>query len=412
MTQERRGWFIVASLFVVLLLVFGGGYNTVPVFLPALLRAFPRWNHQRVSILPSVLAASAGICVLPVGWLVDRVETRLVMIIGGLAAGGSFLIASQAQGLGALVGAYALLGIGIAAGTVLPASLVIANWFSARRGLAMGIANSGSTIGGMVMTLVAGFAIGHWGWRAAYTTIGLPMLLVAVPLVVLAVRSRPAGGPQTRAARSAVPLEGFEAGAALRSRSFWMIVVANFCFAFSATGTAIHLIAHLQGAGFTSSAATLTMSLIFGFAAIGKVSLGLLADRITASRALAIDFAMQSIGVALIFTLGRPTWIPFFVLIYGLSVAAPLALLPLVTAESLGLRRFGLLSGLAGMAQTSGAAIGPLVSGRIFDLTQSYSLAFELFIVINLIGALASLWCRPYATESAPPLPLTAPVSA
>jgi hypothetical protein len=42
--QERHGWFIVASLFVILLLVFGGGYNTVPVLLPALLKGFPHWS--------------------------------------------------------------------------------------------------------------------------------------------------------------------------------------------------------------------------------------------------------------------------------------------------------------------------------------------------------------------------------
>jgi MFS family permease len=156
---ERHGWFMVAGLFVVLLLIFGGGYNTVPVFLPALLRAFPSWSHQRVSILPSVLALSAGIFILPVGWLIDRVEAGRVMVVGALAAGLSFLIASEANGLNALIAAYLVLGLGIAAGTVLPASLVIANWFDARRGIAMGIANAGSTTGGMVMTLAAGYVL-------------------------------------------------------------------------------------------------------------------------------------------------------------------------------------------------------------------------------------------------------------
>jgi len=67
MTQrERRGWFIVAAMFVTLVLVFGSGYDTVPVFLPALLRGFPKWSRAEVSLLPSVLALSAGISVLPV----------------------------------------------------------------------------------------------------------------------------------------------------------------------------------------------------------------------------------------------------------------------------------------------------------------------------------------------------------
>src|SRR5690349_13044893 len=134
MTQGRRGCLVVASLFLVLLLVFGGGYNTVPVFLPALLRAFPAWSHQRVSLLASALAASAGLGILPVGWLVDRIEARIVMVGGALSAGAAFLIASQASAFAPLIGAYILLGFGIAAGTVLPASFVIANWFTERRG--------------------------------------------------------------------------------------------------------------------------------------------------------------------------------------------------------------------------------------------------------------------------------------
>src|ERR1700736_3726380 len=201
---------MVASLFIALLLVFGGGYNTVPVFLPALLRAFPKWSHQQVSILPSVLAASAGISVLPVGWLIDRIEARLVMIAGALAAGLSFWIASGANSIGPMIAAYSLLGVGIAAGTGLPASFVIANWFASRRGAAMGIAMSGTTVGGMVMTLVAGYFIRNWGWRAAYVAIGLPMIAVAVPLILIAVRSRPPGIVRQTVAEGAAKLPGFE----------------------------------------------------------------------------------------------------------------------------------------------------------------------------------------------------------
>jgi sugar phosphate permease len=410
--QERHGWLTVASLFLVLLLVFGGGYNTVPVFLPALLRAFPAWSHQRVSILPSVLATSAGISVLPVGWLIDRVEARVVMVIGALSAGLAFLIASQSDALAPMIAAYVLLGVGISAGTVLPASFVIANWFTARRGVAMGVANSGSTVGGMVMTLVAGFTIRHWGWRVAYRAIGLPMIVVAAPLVLLMVRSRPPGVVRLTVAQAAEKLAGFEARAALHTRSFWMIVAANFCFAFSATGTAIHMVTHLERVGYNSADAALAMSLIFGCAAIGKVLLGLLADRVTARRALTLTFLVQAAGIALVFPASRTAMAAVFVVVYGLSVAAPLMLLPLLTAESLGLKRFGFLAGLAGLAQTSGAAIGPLVSGRIFDQTGSYTTAFELCIAINLLGAIATFACKSYASERAIMAPAALPASA
>ena len=81
--------------------------------------------------------------------------------------------------------------------------------------MAMGIANAGSTTGGMVMTLVAGYAIRHWGWRAAYLTLGLPMLVIAVPLILVAIRSRPPGSVRMSVAQAAENLEGFEAGLAL-----------------------------------------------------------------------------------------------------------------------------------------------------------------------------------------------------
>jgi MFS family permease len=403
---------MVVSLFVVLLLVFGGGYNTVPVFLPALLRAFPSWSHQRVSILASVLAASAGLSVVPVGWLIDRIEARIVMVAGALAAGTAFLIASQSNALAPLIGVYLLMGFGIAAGTVLPASLVIANWFTKQRGIAMGLANSGSTTGGMVMTLAAGFFIRHWGWRVAYLLIGLPMIAIAAPLIAIAVRSRPPGAVKLPVARSAENLPGYEVRPALATRSFWMIVIANFCFAFAATGTAIHMVAHLEHVGYSAANAALTMSLIFGFAAIGKVLMGLLADRLTARRALALDFAIQAAGIVLVFAVQNAVVAAIFVVVYGLTVAAPLMLLPLLTAESLGLKRFGFIAGLAGLAQAFGAAIGPLVSGRIFDLTNSYASAFELFVGISIVGALVSLGCKPYAAASASRAAILTPASA
>ncbi len=108
---------------------------------------------------------------------------------------------------------------------------------------------------------------------------------------------------------------------------------------------------------------------------------------------------MQAVGVTLAFSIAHAAMTPIFVLVYGLSVAAPLMLLPLLLAESLGLRRFGLLAGLAGLAQTFGAMTGPLVAGAIFDSVKSYAPAFELFIAINLVGALAAFACKPYVPE-------------
>ena len=68
--------------------------------------------------------------------------------------------------------------------------IIIASWFQARRGLAMGIAFAGSTLGGVVMAVVANYAVAAGGWRVGYVTIGLPILVVVVPLIVIFIRTR------------------------------------------------------------------------------------------------------------------------------------------------------------------------------------------------------------------------------
>src|SRR5712675_693413 len=169
MTQrERQGWIIVASLFVILVLVFGSGYNTGGLFFPHLLKHFG-WKRAQLSTLQgAALPLSAGLSAPLIGWLLDRIEARIVMVVGTLLTAAAFLIASRVDSFGPLFGAYVMLGVGIGASTLLPCSLVIANWFGERRGLAMGLTFAGTSLGGAAMTMVGNLAIVRGGWRAGY----------------------------------------------------------------------------------------------------------------------------------------------------------------------------------------------------------------------------------------------------
>jgi MFS family permease len=233
--QERHGWVIAGALFAVLLLVFGSGYLTSGVFVTPLVEYFG-WSRAKVAGLPALLAISAGVSAPLVGWLLDRLETRVVMGAGAIIAGASLMLASRANSYPPILVAYLLLGVGLTAATLLPASMVIANWFGARRGLAMGITMSGTTAGGVAMTLVASHGIARGGWRLGYQLLSLPMLLVATPLVWFLVRTSPHTEHRASAAEAVSRLPGLEVSDALRSRSFWMLSLANFCFAFNGAG--------------------------------------------------------------------------------------------------------------------------------------------------------------------------------
>ena len=414
MTQrERQGWIIVASLFVTLVFVFGSGYNTGGLFFPHLLKHFG-WKRAQLSTLQgAALPLSAGLSAPLIGWLLDRVEARVVMVAGVIMTGVSFLIASRVDSFGPLFGAYVLLGVGIGASTLLPCALVIANWFGARRGLAMGLTFAGTSLGGAAMTLVGNFAIARGGWRAGYIALAIPMFIVVVPLVILVVRTRPpqAGGRIT-VAQASDALPGFELREAWRTRSFWMISAAQFFFAAVAAGAGLHLITYLTELGYTPSFSAGMMSLVYVFAAFGKLGMGLFADRVSARIALTFNFLAACVGMLLIFGAARTAVLIPFVLIFGLSLGAPLVLVPMLIAESLGLKRFGSIGGLTGIFNTLGAFVGPVGAGKIYDLSGSYVPAFEIFVVMCIVGAAVTYSCRSLESEQSRQAPAPVPATA
>jgi MFS family permease len=393
-----RAWLVVAALFVTLFFIWGSGYNTAGVFFTPVIRSFG-WSRARLSTLQTALALAAGVSVPLIGWILDRVEARLVIAAGALTAATAFVLASLAHSYEAMLGAYLLLGVGVGGATLLPCSMVIANWFGARRGLAMGITMAGTSVGGMVMTLISDRVIRLMGWRFGYLTLAVPVVLIVAPAVLLIVRTRPTQAAHAGVAQAASALPGMEAGAALASRSFWMLAAATLCFAVAVSGTNLHCVPYLIGAGYAPARAALAFSVLLAFGGIGKLTMGWIADRAGARAALSGSLLGMAAGITLL--MGARSELPMagFVAIYGLTFGAPLALLPLVMAESMGLRRFGSLYGLIGFFHTAGAAIGPVIAGRIFDLRGSYSYAFATFVGLLIVGSAATLACVPPGAE-------------
>jgi len=391
----------VASLFVALFLVFGSGYNTTSLFFPQLLKHFG-WTATRTASLTSALALSAGLSGPLIGVLLDRLEARIVMMVGITMTAAAFFLASRADSFSVMMAAYLILGIGISAATLLPASLIVANWFGARRGLAMGLTFAGTSLGGAVMTQIGNFAmIDLGGWRAAYVTLAVPMMLIAMPLVLFQVRTRPPEATKQDFHASTDALPGLELAQALRSRSFWMISAAQFLFACSAAGAGLHLIHHIIGLGYSQTAAARAMGLVFVCASLGKLGMGVFSDRVSARVALAINFIGAALGISLIFGAANVAMLSLFVLVFGLTLGAPLVLIPLLAADSMGLKRFGSIGGIAGVFNTLGAALGPFGAGVIFDLFGNYTAAFDAFIVMNVLGAITSLACLTLDAEEA-----------
>ncbi len=394
-----RDWLIVASLFLTLFIVFGSGYDTAGVFFAPMLGELG-WSRTRLSSLQTVLALTAGMAAPAVGWLLDRFEARAIMAAGVAFAGVGLMLASRAHSFALMVAAFIVLGAGICAATLLPCAFVIANWFGERRGTALGVTMAGASCGGMVMTLVAARAIAAAGWRMGFLILAMPMFLIALPLVLATVRTRPSREGNRSVADAALVRPGLDIGQAVRARSFWMIAVAQFCYSFASVGATVHTVPYLILIGYRPERAAQVLSATFGLAALGKPLVGYAADYLSGRIALALSLMLAALGQFLLLgARGGAAPLVAYALIYGVMSGAPLALIPMLIADSLGLKRFGSVGGITGVSMTVGAATGPLIAGWIFDVERSYTAAFVLFAAMLGLGAIAASRCSPLVTN-------------
>jgi len=227
--REKQGWLIVGILFVSWFIVWGGGLNTASVFYPPLLKSFG-WSRAKLSAGFAVGALSAGLTGPLIGWLCDRFDVRKVMVAGVAVTFIAYLALSRTQTYAQFVVINLAVGIGVVACTGIPSSIVVANWFNERRGLAMGISLAGASIGGALMTPVASHVIGASGWRVGYLVLAVPMAAIVIPLLAVFLKGRPEVAPVSASEAASPPMElpGLEVKQAFMERSIWLITLVQF----------------------------------------------------------------------------------------------------------------------------------------------------------------------------------------
>ena len=187
--HEKRGWAIVGALFATLFLIWGP-INASGVFFIPVVEHFG-WSRGFFSLLVAAAPLAAGLSSPAVGWLIDRRGARQVMIAGASLVALSFAALSRANSAAEFLAVFVVLGVGITASTVIPAALVITNWFQANRGVALGIAFAGIPLGGTGITVFANYVVLHYGFRAGYFAMAIPIVLIVIPLIAALVRTRP-----------------------------------------------------------------------------------------------------------------------------------------------------------------------------------------------------------------------------
>ncbi len=264
----------------------------------------------------------------------------------------------------------------------------------------MGIAFMGTSFGGAIMNPVNTELVLTYGWRTSYVIIGLGVMIISIPLILIFIRTRPSDmdllpdGEQPAQEEPDIP-SGHTLNEAIRTSAFWLIAVNMFLTNFMANGVINHGIPHLTDIGHSPTFAGIVTGISMLFMTLGKVSLGLCADRWGARPTFALSALVTAVGVWVLIIAGQPWLAILYAIVFGFPQGGPLALTPLVAADCHGLANFGAIFGAMTFFSILGAGVGPIVIAAMYDSSGSYTGAFALLIVITLISALCIYMARP-----------------
>jgi sugar phosphate permease len=316
------------------------------------------------------------------GLLVDKVGPRRVMIAGILIAGGALIGLGAVMTLAAFYTFYFLNAVGYVAGGPLPNQVLLSRWFDAARGKAMGIAYLGIGVGGAIVPLLAHTLVQSMGWRGALRTLGILMIVVALPAALL-VRE-----PATAAAAARTP--GPSIAGIFRQPAFYLLAFGSFCSIGAVGGTIQNLKLYLSlDRGFDQGSAAAVSSVILVGSLVGRLLMGWLADRWPKKYVMLLIYAIVAATIPLLVFGPSRSAIFAGAFLFGIGLGGDYMIIPLMAAELFGLRILGRVMGIVLTADGVGEAVMPMLVAGVRDRTGSYAGGFTLLVALAALGALA-----------------------
>ncbi len=339
------------------------------------------WSRTLLSSCMSFAFIVMGVLAFFGGRLSDRYGPRLVLAVAGTLCGMGYALLSQVTQPWQLFAIFGLfIGVGMATHDVVTLS-TIARQFRQRRGIMTGVVKVGTAAGQITVPPIAAFLIAIYDWRLALMILGIAavaLLLVAALLM----KSPPASAGSGKGTDAA----GSRLQEARRSRTLWMICAIQFSFFSTVTTIPLHIVVHGMDLGMTPALAAILLSVMGAASVAGRLSVGALVDRIGGRRALILCF-VPLIASLLAFLFISAPWALFAaVAVYGFAHGGFFTVMSPTVAEYFGLQAHGAIFGLVLFFGTIGGAGGPILAGRIFDLTDSYAPTFTALAALATLG--------------------------
>ncbi|MDD5701397.1 MAG: MFS transporter [Dehalococcoidales bacterium] len=364
------------------------------------------WSSAAISGTFSISMIIEGIVSAVSGWLSDKLGTRVVLTFAGLITGAGFILMSQIHTMWQMYLVYGIaLGIGMG-GLMVPSISMLAKSFVAQRSMVTGIVLATGGIGQLIAPLLAHQLISSYDWRMSFIIFGLILfVLIIIPGQFLKPRfarnegtspNRPV--PRQNLIRKDGTSHSFSE--ALRTSTFWLMIIIFGSFAYCFLSLMVHLVPYSIHIGISAGTAAIILACFGGVVIIGRLVLGAMGDRIGNKKTTVAGFILLSISMLLLLFTGEVWTLFLFAVIGGIGMGGINTSQSPLSAEYFGVKAHGSIFGvMAGITVILGA-IGPFVTGFLFDSTGSYQIPFIVCAVISFTGVILCTLLKPARTLS------------
>ena len=266
--------------------------------------------------------------------------------------------------------------------------------FDRSRGLALGVAASGTSIASMVVAPILAAVIAAYGWRSgAYALIAVTAF-IGLPLALWLI-----GSAKEARATAADDLAGdtglptnlaITLGEAIRGPAFWLILAALVAVNIPGAGVVGQLAPMITDKGLSETQAGFALSIYAAGLLVARIATGFALDRYPAPYVAAIATGVPAIGVALLlFPEANFAIAAVAVLLIGMQQGAEIDLLAFFVSRNYGTKHYGAIFGAIAMAGALSSATGLILFGKVHDATKSYDAALMIGAAAFIVGAMA-----------------------
>lgn len=339
------------------------------------------WSRTQLSVASALSVFVMGLGAIPAGRLNDRFGPRWVLGVSGLLYGLGHMLLSRVNEPWQLYLLFAtLVGMGLSTHDVVTLSTV-ARWFERQRGIMSGVVKTGTALGQVAVPPVAALLLQALGFRPALVVLGTAAAVLLV-LAALLTRHPPAlptgpGLPER---------SGMSYAEAWRTRVFWTMCAVQFTFFPALMSVPLHIAVHGMDLGLSAPRAAGLLSVIGAASIAGRLTMGVLVDRIGGRAVLLICLSLLMSSLIILTGIASPNPLFGVVALYGFAHGGFFTVVSPTVAVYFGMRAHGSIFGTVLFFGTVGGSVAPILAGLAYDVTGGYGLAFGGLAAMAAVG--------------------------